>query len=216
MLLAVQDCALAPLAAASYHSDKAEASISDATSKTAQMLEQLQATQMTLKRLTWAVVILAFLFLAYLAYMHWIWAKKEVVHTPEQPATNPPPIPSVRPQDMSDEDLFKYIDAVVRHEHLYQNPLLDRQVLMTRLGLSARRIGAAFAQGSTYQSLPKYIRQLRLEHASGLLLSSPELSVNAVGKASGFSNISTFCSDFKNYYGCTPSDFRQNNSGKNN
>lgn len=179
-----------------------------------QILEQLEAGQAALTRLTWAFGILAFLFLLYIVYMHLYLARKKSEPVNEKPLTDAPDIPSGRPEDMTDEDLFKYLDWVVRREHLYQNPLLDRQALMTRLGLSARRIGAAFSKGSSFQSLPKYIRQLRLEHAAGLLLSNPGLSVNEVGKESGFLNISTFCSDFKNFYGYTPSEFRLNNSGK--
>lgn len=123
---------------------------------------------------------------------------------------DPPVLPPIKPSDMNDEELFLYLSDIIRREKLFLNPLLDRQAIIRRLGgLSAHRIGAAFSKGSEFHSLPGYVRNLRLEYACMLLVSHPDLSVKAVGEASGFSNTSTFCADFKTQYGITPSDYRQ-------
>ena len=128
----------------------------------------------------------------------------------EQPSIEEVPVSSQKlPSEMNNEELFQYLSEVIRREELFLNPLLDRQALIDRSGLSAHRIGAAFSKGSEYRSLPGYIRKLRLEHARSLLISRPDLSVKSVGEMSGFSNNSTFCSDFKNHFGITPSDYRQ-------
>ena len=113
---------------------------------------------------------------------------------------------------MNDEELFLYISDMIRRESLYLNPVLDRQTLIKRLNVSTHRIGAAFSKGSGFGSLPGYVRNLRLEHACVLLTTRPDLSVRAIGEASGFSNNSTFCSDFKARYGITPSKYRQEKS----
>jgi len=111
-------------------------------------------------------------------------------------------------EEMSNDELFNYISRVVVAEQLYLNPTFDRKTIMNRFGISARKIGAAFSKGSTYKALPDFTRKLRLEHACRLLSTNRDLSVKAVGEASGFSNNSTFCSDFKKCYDMTPSEYR--------
>ena len=176
-------------------------------------LEQEQAKRRRLVAFNVFLGILIVLIVLYLVFTHVRRSKK----TPEpvrQGGDHPAgtiPAPAKQPADMNDEELFQYLSEVIRREQLYLNPLLDRQTLIKRFGVSAHRIGAAFSKGSTYQSLPGYIRSLRLEHACTLLISHPEMSVKAIGEASGFSNKSTFRSDFKTFYGVTPSGYRQAN-----
>ena len=161
--------------------------------------------------LTWFLGILALTFFIYIVVTHSPRFRKNGTVQPQEPPApaNTPQAPPKRPSAMNDEELFQYLSDIIRREQLYLNPLLDRQGLISRLGVSAHRIGAAFSKGSEFHSLPGFIRSLRLEHACSLLTSFPELSVKAVGESSGFSNNSTFCSDFKTSYGITPSDYRQ-------
>lgn len=171
-------------------------------------LEQEQARREKYYLLTLFLGGLALAFFIYIVVTHARRNKKadaQEVHMQKMP----PMAPAKQPAAMDDKELFRYFSEVIRREQLYLNPLLDRQTLMTRLGVSAHRVGAAFSKGSEYGSLPGYIRHLRLEYACSLLASRPDLSVKAVGEASGFSNNSTFCSDFKNCFGLTPSDYRQ-------
>lgn len=51
---------------------------------------------------------------------------------------------------------------------------------------------------------------MRLEHACRLLVTRPDMSIREVGEASGFTNNSTFCSDFMKKYEITPTVYRQN------
>lgn len=84
-------------------------------------------------------------------------------------------------------------------------------MLSDRFHLSDHLIGTAFAQGSSYKSLPEFIRSLRLEHACGLLLERPDMTISEVATASGFSNLNVFSRYFKAKYMMTPTDFRQLN-----
>ena len=84
-------------------------------------------------------------------------------------------------------------------------------MLSDRFHLNDHLIGTAFAQGSSYKSLPEFIRSLRLEHACGLLRERPDLSISEVATASGFSNLNVFSRYFKAKYMMTPTDFRQLN-----
>ena len=106
--------------------------------------------------------------------------------------------------------LFSQIAQAVRDEQLYLDPQFDRQAVADRFGVSIRQIGTAFSQGSPYKSLPGFIRDLRLEHACRLLVTRPDMSIREVGEASGFTNNSTFCSDFMKKYEITPTVYRQN------
>jgi transcriptional regulator GlxA family with amidase domain len=71
------------------------------------------------------------------------------------------------------------------------------------------RIGAAFAQDSEHASITDYINRLRLDHARELLTTRPEMSIDEVATASGFSVRRTFSRLFKEKFGLTPTEFRE-------
>lgn len=110
---------------------------------------------------------------------------------------------------LSHNQLFDHIHTVIKRERLYLDPTLDRQAIIDYFHLPKERVGQAFTQGSDYNSLPDFIRNCRLEHACELLTSHPEMSINDVMTASGFSNLSVFSRNFKNKYDLTPSAYRR-------
>ena len=110
--------------------------------------------------------------------------------------------------ELNDEQLFDYLRYVIRSEELFLNPNFSRQVLMDRFHLTDRRVGAAFAHGGSHNSLPDFIRDLRLEYACQLITDNPEMSISEVATASGFSNLTVFGRDFKRKYEVTPTYFR--------
>ena len=66
--------------------------------------------------------------------------------------------------------------------------------------LFKREVGVSFAD---------YLNTVRLEHARQLLLNGDSLTYE-VASASGYSNVSYFCSQFKNRFGLSPKQFREN------
>lgn len=118
--------------------------------------------------------------------------------------------------NMSDAELFEFLRVVIVGEQLYLDANFDRKYLMERFNLSKERIGSAFAHGSTYGSISKYIRECRLSYGAVLLLEKPELTISEVALSSGFSNVNVFAREFKNEYALTPKDFRESNMIKNN
>ena len=135
---------------------------------------------------------------------------------------SPSPVPADAPTRLSGEQdakeasadpasLFRYLSDVIIHERLYLDPAIGRQMLSDRFHLSDHLIGTAFAQGSSYKSLPEFIRSLRLEHACGLLRERPDMTISEVATASGFSNLNVFSRYFKAKYMMTPTDFCQLN-----
>ena len=110
---------------------------------------------------------------------------------------------------MSDAELFDFLCVVIVGEQLYLNPYFERQNLVDRFGLSKDRIGAAFSQGSSYNSLSNYINECRLGHSAHLLSTRPDMSISDVAVASGFTNASVFTRNFKQRYTLTPSEYRK-------
>lgn len=64
-----------------------------------------------------------------------------------------------------------------------------------------------------YELTPnQMLNKVRLENACGLL-KDPYLSITTVAYSVGFASASYFCKQFKNYYKCTPKEFREQFSG---
>lgn len=108
--------------------------------------------------------------------------------------------------ELSDEELFKQLSEVIRHERLFTNPNFGRQMLIDRFHLTERRIGSVFSYGG---SLPDFIRELRLENACRLLSDHPEMSISDIAIASGFSSLSVFSREFKRKLEVTPTYYRE-------
>ena len=110
--------------------------------------------------------------------------------------------------ELSDAELSAYLHDLIENEKLYLNSMFERQTLIDITGLSKERIGAAFSQGSEYERLTTLVRELRLSHAVRLMNEHPEMSLEQVCTASGFSNTVSFYRSFKTKFGMTPSEFR--------
>ena len=110
--------------------------------------------------------------------------------------------------ELSDAELSAYLHDLIENEKLYLNPMFERQTLIDLTGLSKERIGAAFSHGSEYERLTTLVRELRLSHAVRLMNEHPEMSLEQVCTASGFSNTVSFYRSFKTKFGMTPSQFR--------
>lgn len=111
--------------------------------------------------------------------------------------------------DLSDAELYAYLRDVIEGDQLYLDPNFERQTLINRTGLSKERIGAAFAQGSENERLTTLIRELRLDHAVRLMNENPEMSIEQVCQASGFTRADTFTRNFKAKYGMTPTAYQR-------
>ena len=98
---------------------------------------------------------------------------------------------------------------VIKSKKLYLDPHLDRQAVIDHFHLTKERIGAIFSQDSEYSNITDYINSLRLDHASELISTRPDMSIGEVATASGFSVRRTFSRLFKEKFGLTPTEFRE-------
>ena len=110
---------------------------------------------------------------------------------------------------ITDEQMFLFLRDLIENEQLFLQPDFGRQLLIERTGLSKESIGAAFAQGSDSASLPAYVRELRLDYAVRLMNDKPELTVEQVSMASGFTSADTFTRNFRAKFGMTPTTYKQ-------
>jgi len=105
-------------------------------------------------------------------------------------------------------DLFINMQKVIKEKRLYLDPQFNRQTAIDHFHLTKERIGAAFAQGSEHASITDFINQLRLDHARELITTRPDMSIDEVATASGFSVRRTFSRLFKENFGLTPTEYR--------
>ena len=111
--------------------------------------------------------------------------------------------------ELSDEQLFLCLRDLIENERLFLQPDFGRQTLIEHTGLSKERIGAAFAQGSDSVSLPAYVRELRLDYAVRMMNDQPDIAVELVSQASGFTSADTFTRNFRAKYGMTPTTYKK-------
>ena len=119
---------------------------------------------------------------------------------------------STDPDNLTDEQLFQYIDRIIMREHLFLAPNFDRQSIMDRFHLTKERVGAAFSKGSQYAKLTEYTQQLRLEYSTLLMTSNPDMSISQIALDCGFSSSAYYGKCFRRRFGMTPSEFRLSSS----
>ena len=110
---------------------------------------------------------------------------------------------------LNDQELFEYLRNLIESEKLYLDPEFDRQMLMKRTGLTKERVGTAFSQGSEHERITTLVRELRLDYAVHMMNEQPDLTIEQVCLASGFSNADTFTRNFKAKYDMTPTTYKE-------
>lgn len=130
---------------------------------------------------------------------------QEDIHTDSAPKV--PEGGSAWLQQLDSGQLFQFLSEEIVRQHMYLDPAFSRQTIVQAFNINERLVGSAFSQ-SKYNSLPDFIRSCRLSHACLLLEGQPEMSIGEVATASGFTNLSVFCRDFKNKFTVTPTVYR--------
>ena len=103
---------------------------------------------------------------------------------------------------------FHEMDKQVVKNGLFRNPNFGRDDLMRLAGVDKSTI-AAIIQKYAGTNVPGYINTKRMEYAIVLIKIHPEYTLNAVAEACGIKSAATFIRNFKNVYGMTPSEYRQ-------
>ena len=105
----------------------------------------------------------------------------------------------------SDEKLMEKIMDII-NENL-SNPALSVEMLANEIGISRVHLHRKTKE-LTNQSTRDFIRNIRLQQAANLL-STKNISISEVAYAVGFTNLATFSSAFKEFYGESPSNYME-------
>jgi AraC-like DNA-binding protein len=89
--------------------------------------------------------------------------------------------------------------AILRR-HLAQTPPLEQ--IAREVGCSPFYLSRTFSK-ETGQTIPQYVRQLRMEKAAGLLRTG-RYNVTEVAMEVGYNSLSHFSQTFHQTYGCCP------------
>jgi len=98
--------------------------------------------------------------------------------------------------------IIEHIDAHI------ENPLsrLDLDTLASVAYLSHYHVSRIF-KSQTGEGIHQYVKRLRLENAAKQLLYSKK-PIRRIAESSSYNNFPAFTKAFKQYFGCSPSNFR--------
>ena len=104
---------------------------------------------------------------------------------------------------------FLRFDEQVETRKLYTQPGISRDELCRVMGVDRTTFSRIIAEHSGCQNLAAYLNSKRMAEAVRLMHLHPNYTLQAIMEESGYSNKMTFTRVFKETYGTTPSEFRQ-------
>ena len=134
-----------------------------------------------------------------------VWKSVELLYllsAQEEEAPDAPPPPA----------LDRKTALVLEETRRYMEKHLDERLTIPTLSRRALLSATTFKEGfRQLYGLPvhTWLRQRRMERAAELL-HTPELSLEGVAKAVGYSSVSQFIAAFRQQYGLTPGQYRKN------
>ncbi len=105
---------------------------------------------------------------------------------------------------------YRRLLSVVFEEHLYAYPQLDRESFAEYMHLTRHELNEILSANTDGLSFPQWLNNIRLERACALLHDEPDKTVSDIAAAVGLSpdNLRRL---FRQQYGISPSEYRQNN-----
>ena len=107
-----------------------------------------------------------------------------------------------------DEDTFLLIDKTIREEKLYANTQLQRQDILDRFNIRRQTLNDLLNEYTLDRSFPGYVNSIRMEEAVKILQDDPSQTFAAIAEAVGL-NPANFRIQFKQYFGMTPAEYRE-------
>lgn len=122
---------------------------------------------------------------------------------PEVPGASHEP----KATDWYDSLLFERVQHEITKRLLYLQPDFSREELIKTVYIPKNKFAPLFKQYAG-KSFPKYVNDLRLEHAARMLKEYPDYTVDTVARSCGMSTVQTFHRLFLDKFGVTPAEFR--------
>lgn len=107
-----------------------------------------------------------------------------------------------------DEDTFLLIDKTIREEKLYANSQLQRQDILDRFNIRRQTLNDLLNEYTLDRTFPGYVNSIRMEEAVKILQDDPSQTFAAIAEAVGL-NPANFRIQFKQYFGMTPAEYRE-------
>jgi len=134
----------------------------------------------------------------------------ENIKRAQQAETRADKVLETAPEDTLSKEqmLFRKLNSLLREKLPFTDPKLDRKELADLLGTNTTYLANAIKDCAKGMTVAEYINKIRLLYAGNLLMDVPEQSVDVVGEDAGFSSRSTYYRLFRDYYGMSPTEFR--------
>ena len=107
------------------------------------------------------------------------------------------------------KELFARLNSLIYEQQLYRDPLLGRETVCQQLDIDRHTLNQLLNDFADGQSLPAFINKVRLNMACKMLRDEPHRPIADIAEAVGF-NQRNFRTQFKNAYGISPTEYRQN------
>ena len=104
--------------------------------------------------------------------------------------------------------LFRALNNLLTEKQHFTNPKLGRKELADSLGTNTTYLAEAIKACANGMTVTEYLNRIRLVQAGNMLIELPQLPVDAVGEDCGFTSRSTYYRLFRDYYGMSPTEFR--------
>ncbi|HHQ8914254.1 TPA: AraC family transcriptional regulator [Bacillus cereus] len=111
----------------------------------------------------------------------------------------------------SRNEYLQCIYKVQNYIELHINDSLSIEELADIAGFSKYHFHRIF-KGIVDEPLSRYVNRLKLERATNLLTYRPDMTITDIAYHFGFTDSAVFSRTFKNYYGVSPSQYRNDNS----
>lgn len=113
--------------------------------------------------------------------------------------------------DMSeDRRRFLQMDREVEAGRLYTLPDISRDVLSGYMGVDRNEFARIIREQSGSRNMREYLNRKRMAYVVEMMKAHPNYTLEAIAKDCGIGSISTFNRVFKEIFGVSPSEYRNN------
>ena len=116
-------------------------------------------------------------------------------------------IDAIVPEHESNQELGIQIEQLMEDEKLYLQPNLKIIDLVQRLGTNRNYVYQAVNRGMG-MSFTEYVNRKRVNYAACLIGQQQGLSMSAIAEQSGFTSLTSFYRNFRQYMGVGPKDYQ--------